>query len=53
MEHTRITLRIPAELASWLKAEAVKNRRSFNNEIVVRMEREKQEIENKNNEVAS
>ncbi|MBO1520431.1 Arc family DNA-binding protein [Oceanisphaera pacifica] len=39
MEQARMTLRLPIELHLWLKAEAAKNRRSLNSEIVARVEK--------------
>ncbi|MFB7937673.1 Arc family DNA-binding protein [Streptomyces sp. NPDC056049] len=37
-EEKRITLRLPADLHSWLAAEAKSGRRSLNSEIVHRLE---------------
>ncbi|MGW6486134.1 Arc family DNA-binding protein [Streptomyces sp. NPDC055056] len=39
-EEVRITLRLPADLHTWLKTQAKTNRRSLNSEIVHRIEGE-------------
>jgi len=36
-------VRLPAELKDWLKHRAIENRRSFNSEVIDRLERTRQQ----------
>ncbi|MEU9183215.1 Arc family DNA-binding protein [Streptomyces sp. NPDC048484] len=44
-DEVRITLRLPADLHSWLVAQAKSARRSLNSEIVFRLESERGTVE--------
>lgn len=46
-DHLRITLRLPKALADFVQAQASKNVRSFNGEIVQRLERTRKDDERK------